>query len=188
MLALEIALLFMQLALLAWVAVFIIKTIAGSHSRIADAPFIPTPPQALQKVFDALDIRSGDTVYELGSGDGRFLLFCAKRESAARYVGIEHNRFLVVLSRIKRFFAGATNVQFTRADLYETDFSKATKLYAYLLPSVMNRLLPGLQQDFTGRLASRAFRFTEKKEKRVVTLSLRPGLHGEHLLYVYDFE
>jgi hypothetical protein len=187
-LALQAALFAIQLILLVWVGVFLVRTLRRMYSGHGDAPFIPTPSNAFTTIMTALDIGSSDIVYELGSGDGRFLLFCASREPSARYIGIEHNFLLSCIARTRQWLSGIQNVEFRRGNFYNTDISEATKLYAYLLPSVMDRMLPSLERQFTGRLASRAFRFKERDDARIVALSERPGFHGEHQLFVYDFK
>lgn len=183
----QVALFVIQLLLFLWVVLFLTRTLKRMYSGSNDAPFIPTPSNAFATIMASLDIDSDDVVYELGSGDGRFLIFCASREPSARFVGVEHNLLLSLIARARARLSGMRNVEFRRGNFYETDISKATKIYAYLLPSVMDRLLPTFERQFTGHLASRAFRFKHKKEERIVRLSEHVGFHGEHQLFVYNF-
>ena len=58
-------------------------------------PFVPTPWLILDEMLKLADIRAGDTVYDLGSGDGRLVIAAAERYGA-RGVGVERHRDLVL--------------------------------------------------------------------------------------------
>ncbi len=176
-----------QLSLLVAILTFLYQEIARQYSDATDVPFVRTPAEAFPLIKEALDIRPGDIVYELGSGDGHFLMYCASQVPQARYVGIENNPLLVLIAWMRNYVAAHTNVQFIRADLLMADLSHVTKIYGYLVPSVMNKLAPKLESTFRGRFASRAFIFENKKPTNEVVLSAQKGRHGEHMLYVYDF-
>src|SRR4029079_17987423 len=79
--------------------------------------------------------------YDLGSGDGRTVITAAKR--GARSFGIEYNPDMVALSQKNAADAGVTaRATFVKADLFETDFSKANVVTLFLLPSINMRLRP----------------------------------------------
>ncbi len=63
------------------------------------APFLPTLKQQVPLALDMIDLKSGQTLLELGSGDGRVLIEAAKRGLFA--VGYELNPVLVIYSKIK---------------------------------------------------------------------------------------
>jgi hypothetical protein len=78
---------------------------------------------------------------DLGSGDGRTVITAAKR--GARAVGIEYNPDMVELSKANARAAGVTDrAQFMKADLFETDFSKASVITMFLLPGINLKLRP----------------------------------------------
>ena len=184
-----LALLVAQLIFLFGVLLYLARITANLVSDFFDVPFVATPRRVLSIIFDELKIVPGDVVYELGSGDGRFLLYAASREPEAQYIGIERNPMLLALSRIRqRLHGNLRNVTFQKGNFFATDLTRASKVYAYLLNSVMNRLYPTLLRDFHGRFASRAFRFQQKNPMRVVSLGQRPASHGQHELAIYDFD
>ncbi|MBM3261590.1 class I SAM-dependent methyltransferase [Candidatus Kaiserbacteria bacterium] len=154
-----------------------------------DVPFVPTRRPHFSRIIEALEVYDGDVVYELGSGDGRFIMACARARSNARYVGIERNPFLHLIALWRRKWAGSpANVSFVRGDFFTTDFSDATRLYAYLMPQVMDALLPKFERECAGaRLASTAFAFSHKAPAEVIKLSTPSRLNGQHTLYVYAF-
>src|SRR5687767_5514748 len=89
-----------------------------------DVVWVPTPEVLVEKMLDMAKVTPQDFVIDLGSGDGRTVIAAAKR--GARAMGIEYNPDMVELSKRNAATAGVTDkATFVKADLYETDFSKA---------------------------------------------------------------
>lgn len=61
----------------------------NSENRLA--PFNPTNNIAQIRIIELLKLRDGDVLFDLGSGDGRFLITAATREPGLRCVGIEYD-------------------------------------------------------------------------------------------------
>lgn len=155
-----------------------------------EVPFVRTPRALYPPIVEALGIQQGDVVYELGSGDGGFILSQAVQFPDTRFVGIERNMLLHAFARLRKRieYGNPPNVFFRRGNIFSTDFSEATKIYAYLLSSVMDALLPAFERELQAAcIASRAFQFKQREASRIVELSKKPGNHGQHLFYVYDF-
>src|ERR671930_1990607 len=90
-----------------------------------DVIWVPTPQAVVDKMLDLAKVTPKDFVIDLGSGDGRTVITAAKR--GAHAMGIEYNPDMVELSKANARAAGVTErAQFMKADLFETDFSKAT--------------------------------------------------------------
>ena len=114
------------------------------QSQKSDVPYVPTATPVVNKMLEMADVDGDDLVYDLGSGDGRIVIQAAKRYGA-RGVGIEIDPELVEKARAKAQAAGVSDlVEFRQADLFETDFSDATVVTMYLLPSVNKELRPQL--------------------------------------------
>ena len=89
-----------------------------------DVVWVPTPQALVDKMLDMAKVTPQDFVIDLGSGDGRTVITAAKR--GARAMGIEYNPDMVELSEANAKAAGVTDkATFVKADLFETDFSKA---------------------------------------------------------------
>jgi len=115
-----------------------------SETQESDVPYVPTPKKVVNRMLEMAEVDSSDLVYDLGSGDGRIVIQAAKRYGA-RGVGIEIDPDLVRKARQNAKEAGVSDlVEFRQADLFETDFSKATVVTMYLLPSVNKKLRPQL--------------------------------------------
>jgi hypothetical protein len=112
-----------------------------------DVPYVATPQRVVEKMLEMAEVGEDDVVYDLGSGDGRMVITAAQ-QYGARGVGIELVPELVEQSRSYARLAGvADDVQFYRADLFNTDLSEATVLSIYLLPEVIERLLPKIRRE-----------------------------------------
>ena len=108
-----------------------------------DVVWVPTPQVLVDKMLEMAKVTPQDFVVDLGSGDGRTVISAAKR--GARALGIEYNPDMVELSRKNAEAAGVSDkATFTKADLYETDFSKAQVVTMFLLPSINMKLRPKL--------------------------------------------
>jgi len=106
-----------------------------------DVVWVPTPQTLVDKMLDMAKVTPQDFVMDLGSGDGRTVITAAKR--GARAMGIEYNPDMVALSERNAKTAGVTDkATFVKADLFETDFSKATVVTMFLLPSINLKLRP----------------------------------------------
>jgi precorrin-6B methylase 2 len=106
-----------------------------------DVVWVPTPQTLVDKMLDMAKVTPQDFVMDLGSGDGRTVITAAKR--GARAMGIEYNPDMVALSERNAKAAGVTDkATFVKADLFETDFSKATVVTMFLLPSINLKLRP----------------------------------------------
>jgi hypothetical protein len=106
-----------------------------------DVQWVPTPPALVEKMLDIAHLTPQDRLVDLGSGDGVIVIAAARRGARAR--GIEYDRRLVELSKRRAQEAGVTpRTKFVRGDIFETDFSDASVVTTFLLPSMNFRLRP----------------------------------------------
>jgi hypothetical protein len=122
-----------------------------------DVVWVPTPQALVDKMLDLAKVTPQDFVMDLGSGDGRTVITAAKR--GARAQGVEYNPDMVELSKKNAGTAGVTDkATFVKADLFETDFSKAQVITMFLLPSINMRLRPTILKMKPGtRIVSNTF-------------------------------
>jgi 16S rRNA A1518/A1519 N6-dimethyltransferase RsmA/KsgA/DIM1 with predicted DNA glycosylase/AP lyase activity len=106
-----------------------------------DVVWVPTSQALVDKMLDLAKVTPNDYVIDLGSGDGRTVITAAKRGATA--LGIEYNPDMVELSKKNAADAGVSGkATFMKADIFETDFSKATVITLFLLPELNLRLQP----------------------------------------------
>ena len=122
-----------------------------------DVVWVPTPQALVEKMLDLAKLTPQDFHMDLGSGDGRTVITAAKR--GARSEGIEYNPDMVALSERNAKAAGVTErATFRKADLFETDFSKAQVITLFLLPTINKKLRPQILNMKPGtRIVSNTF-------------------------------
>jgi SAM-dependent methyltransferase len=104
-----------------------------------DVVWVPSPPETVNRMLDVAQLTPQDFVVDLGSGDGRNIIEAARR--GARALGVEYNPDMVELSKRNAAAAGVGDrAQFVQGDMFATDFSKATVLALFLLPSNLLQL------------------------------------------------
>jgi SAM-dependent methyltransferase len=106
-----------------------------------DVQWVPTPPALVEKMLDLAAVTPRDVVVDLGSGDGVLVIAAARRGARAR--GIEYDARLVEYSKQRAEEAGVgARTRFVRGDIFKTDFSDASVVTTFLLPSMNLRLRP----------------------------------------------
>jgi hypothetical protein len=101
-----------------------------------DTPYVQTPQNVVDTMLEIAKVGPGDTLIDLGSGDGRMVITAAKKHGA-RGFGVDLDRKLVALANRNAARAGvADRAVFYQRDLHETDVSAATVMSIYLLPEV----------------------------------------------------
>jgi ribosomal protein L11 methylase PrmA len=112
--------------------------------RLPDVIFVPTPQEVVEDMLRLANVRQGDVLYDLGSGDGRIPVTAAKLYGV-RAVGIDIDPERVREARENAKRNGVEHlVQFREQDLFEADFREATIVTLYLLPELNLKLQPRL--------------------------------------------
>jgi SAM-dependent methyltransferase len=122
-----------------------------------DVVWVPSPDVLVGRMLDMAQVTPNDFVIDLGSGDGRTVIAAAKRGATA--LGIEYEPPMVDLSRKRAVEAGVSDrAAFVKADIFESDFSNASVLTMFLLPSLNLKLRPTILDMKPGtRIVSNSF-------------------------------
>ncbi len=136
-----------------------------------DVVWVPTPQALVNKMLDMAKVTPSDYLMDLGSGDGRTVITAAKR--GVKALGIEYNPDMVALSQRNAAAAGVSDkATFVKADIFESDFSKATVITLFLLPDLNLRLRPKLLEMPPGtRVVSNSFRMEAWEPDETETVS-----------------
>jgi SAM-dependent methyltransferase len=111
---------------------------------LEEVPYVQTPQPVVDAILRLAELRPGDLLVDLGSGDGRIVIEAARR-FGVRALGVEIDPALVQLSNTRAAQAGvADRVRFVTQDLFETDLTEASVITMYLLPDVNLALRPRL--------------------------------------------
>ncbi|WP_202842142.1 SAM-dependent methyltransferase [Luteimonas saliphila] len=127
--------------------------------REPDVVYVPTPQPVVEAMLELAGVGAGDVLYDLGSGDGRIPIAAARR-FGIRAVGIDIEPVRIREANANARAAGVTDlVSFRQEDLFESDFSEATVVTLYLLPSLNQKLRPRLLAELEPgtRIVSHAF-------------------------------
>jgi precorrin-6B methylase 2 len=140
-----------------------------------DVVWVPTPQVVVDKMLDMAKVTPADFVMDLGSGDGRTVITAAKR--GARALGVEYNPDMVALAKRNAEKEGvAARATFVKADLFTTDFSRASVITLFLLPSLNLKLRPKILDLKPGtRIVSNSFTMDEWQAEETVTLGEETG-------------
>jgi SAM-dependent methyltransferase len=134
-------------------AIVSVASIAGllgaacNLKRLPDVQFQATPQDVVEEMLEMAKVTKDDTVYDLGCGDGRFVITAAKKYGA-RGVGIDIDPKRVQESQKKAIEAGVTDrVRFIEDDLFTTHIKEATVITLYLGQGLNLRLRPKLLRE-----------------------------------------
>ena len=151
------------------------------------APFVPSPESVVERMLKLAEVKPGDIVYDLGSGDGRVLIMAAQK-FGAQAVGVEMDRELhkEALERIKQLKL-EDRVKVIRGDLMKVDVSQATVVTLYLLTSSNEKLKPRLEKQLQkgARVVSHDFEVPGWRAEKIENMGLGEHQFHQHILYLY---
>jgi SAM-dependent methyltransferase len=161
------------------------------HAREQDddkqyiAPYVPTPQEVVDRMLELAEIREGDVVYDLGSGDGRIVITAARRYGV-KAVGFEINPALVQDARESIAAAGLGQlVEIREQDLRTVDLSPASVVTMYLYPGANLRLRSAILRQLRpgSRVVSHQFGMGAWQPDRVDRLTDSTGI--SRTIYVW---
>ena len=162
---------FLCLSLL--VAAYSLPILAQSTpAKPLDVPYVPTTDQAVNAMLKLADVKPGDTVYDLGCGDGRIVI-AAARDFKAHAVGFDIDPTRIKEARENAKKAGVeSRVRFEEKDLFDADIHPATVVTLFLLPNINLKLRPKLLRDLKPgtRIVSNTFDMGDWKPVREATV------------------
>ena len=151
---------------------------SGDEESPYIAPYVPTPQEVVDGMLELAEVRKGDVVYDLGSGDGRIVITAAARYGV-KAVGFEISPALVKRSRDYIKEAGLEHlVEIREEDIRTVDLSPASVVTLYLYPGanlrlrsmIMRQLKPG------SRVVSHQFTMGTWKPDRVDQVTDSTGI------------
>ena len=148
-----------------WVllAALALSVLLGFVVFLGGPPYLPTLGRNIDAALDLLELKPGQTMLDLGSGDGRVLVAAAKR--GANVVGIELSPILVVIARL-RTWRYRKQVRIIWGSYFTVPWPRAEAIFTFMIPRQMTRLDRCIEQwrgSKPVRLASFAFAVPNKK-------------------------
>ncbi len=142
-------------------------------------PWVPTEKARARRALEMAKLQPGETLYDLGAGDGRILLLAAE-EFGAKAIGIEASLLQYLFTAARCFFSGSRpNIRVRFENFYRSDLGDADVVFAYLTPEhtvrfqdeLASKLKPG------ARVVAIAFDFPDWKPK---------DYDDKYLLFMYE--
>jgi len=167
-----------------WVAMLA----TASFALQASAPFVATPPDVIERMFQLAGVGSGDVVYDLGCGDGRIVIEAARRYGA-RGVGVDIDRVRIDEAQRNARLAGVGHlVSFRVEDALTTDVSDATVVTLYLVSALNVQLRPRLTAQLRpgARVVSHNFPMGDWDPDRVDVFTSADGQSRTLYLWIAD--
>ncbi len=150
------------------------------------APYYPTPELIVEKMLQLGNVKKGEKVFDLGSGDGRIVIIAAEK-FGANAVGVEFDKDLYQQSsdRIKRLGL-ADRAKIIHGDLLEQDYSSADVITVYLLPVSNEKVRPLLEKQLKkgARIVAHDFTVGGWTPEKEVSID-DDGEGRSHTLYLY---
>ncbi|MGH7825463.1 MAG: SAM-dependent methyltransferase [Candidatus Binatia bacterium] len=142
------------------------------------APYVPTPQEVVDRILELAEVRNGDVVYDLGSGDGRIVITAA-RKYGIKAVGFEIDPSLVKASRDNIKEAGLEHlVEIREQDIRTVDLSPASVLTLYLYPAANLRLRSAIMRQLKpgSRVVSHQFTMGTWEPDRIDRITDSTGI------------
>ncbi len=126
---------------------------------IFGAPYLPTLDEQVRVSLDLLDLKPGETMLELGCGDGRVLLAAAAR--GWKVVGYELNPLLALISWLRTRKYGS-KVEVHLGDFWRAQWPPAEGIFGFILPKYMKKLDKKVMQECSKPVKVVSFAFAIK--------------------------
>jgi SAM-dependent methyltransferase len=153
------------------------------------APYVPSPEFVIRKMLELAELRSGEKLYDLGSGDGRIVI-AAARDFNAEAFGIEIKEDLVAKStqRVKELGL-ESRAHIIHGNFLEVDLFDADVVTVYLTTSANAQVKPKLERQLRpgARVVSHDYEFPGWTPTKVESLVEPGGTLFTHTLYLYKF-
>ena len=170
-----------SLALILVIAVIIFLSISFAICIFGGGPFVPTKWAAVEKVLKHAKIKKGETLYDIGAGDGRFIHLAASKYGA-KATGFELDPFVYFIAKVRQKLWGWKG-KMIRTNTFKQDLSKADVIVCYMMPKPLEKFQKKFDKELKKgtRILSYAFHIGDWKPKKVI-----PKTKNLSKIYIYQ--
>lgn len=169
-----------------WIQLVFLSTVPAQEGKIV--PYVPTPQAVVDRMLELAQVKKGDIVYDLGSGDGRIVITAAQK-FGVRAIGFEIDPQRIKESHENIRKAGVEKlVEIRQQDIRTVDLSEATVLTMYLLPEVNLMIRPNIWKQMKpgSRIVSHDFDMGDWKPLK--TEHVKDESNWDHALYLWHID
>src|SRR5580693_385923 len=161
----------------------LLQTPAPTGEKLA--PYYPTPETIVDRMLEAGQLKAGEKMFDLGSGDGRIVIMAAQKYHADA-TGVELDSDLVASSQAKVKQLGLKTARIVYGDILKQDYSSANLITVYLLPESNIKVRPILEEQLKKGTRIVAHDFVIGGWTPVKTVTVPDDGEGRsHMLYLY---
>lgn len=164
----------------------LVGALAWAQEPVKLAPYYPTPESIVVKMLELGELKPGEKMVDLGSGDGRIVI-AAARKFHADAVGVEMDEGLCrqSLERIRKLGLEKT-AQIIEGDILKQDYRSADLITVYLLPNSNDKIQPLLERQLKkgARVVAHDFEFRGWTPAKVENIE-DDGEGRSHTLFLY---
>ncbi len=152
------------------------------------SPFVASPLPVVKQMLTLAEVKPGETLYDLGSGDGRVVIMAAQ-EFGANAIGVEMREDLAKQATGRVSELGLDGqVKIVNGDMFKLDLSQANVVTLYLTTSANDKVKPKLEAELKPgtRVVSHDYEILGWKPTKVDNFCENPRLgYPSHTIYVY---
>lgn len=108
-------------------------------------PYVPSKKRIVQHIIKLAKLKNGEKIYDLGCGDGRFLIE-AKKKANVEAVGFEAAPIPYLLAHLKKWLSGV-NIKILMHNFFNVNLSDADVIFCYLGPETMTALAKKFKKE-----------------------------------------
>jgi hypothetical protein len=149
------------------------------------APYVPTPMSVVRSMLEIAGVGPGDTLYDLGCGDGRIVVMAVEEFNADKAVGFELNKHLVETALESIRSKGLDDrVSVLNENIMEVDLSPASVVTLYLTTTGNAKLRFKFIEELSDgtRIISHDFPIIDWVQD---TKDMQPIQVGTHKIFTY---
>ena len=150
------------------------------------APYYPTPETIVERMLELGELKAGEKMFDLGSGDGRIVIMAARKYHADA-TGVELDNDLVIQSTAKIKQLGLQQTaHIINGDILKQNYSSANLITVYLLPESNIKVRPILEAQLKKgtRIVAHDFEIGGWTPLKTVTIP-DDGEGRSHTLFLY---
>ena len=152
------------------------------------APFVASPLPVVRHMLTLVELKPGETFYDLGAGDGRTVIMAAQ-EFGARAVGVELREDLAKKALVAIDGLGIQDrVTIVQDDMFKINISNANVVFLYLTTSANDKIKPKLEKELKlgARVISHDYEIVGWRPTKTDNFCENPRLgYPSHTIYIY---